>query len=41
VWIDPEHEAIYVLLSNRVHPSRHDQRIRALRQQFHALAAAL
>jgi serine-type D-Ala-D-Ala carboxypeptidase len=41
VWIDPERQAIYVLLSNRVHPNRHDQRIRALRQRFHHLAAAL
>ncbi|MFO7565552.1 MAG: serine hydrolase domain-containing protein [Enhygromyxa sp.] len=41
VWIDPEREAIYVLLSNRVHPSRHDPRIRGLRQRFHALAAGL
>lgn len=39
VWIDPDRAAIYVLLSNRVHPHRHDQRIRALRQRFHALAA--
>ncbi|HVI04354.1 MAG TPA: serine hydrolase, partial [Enhygromyxa sp.] len=41
VWIDAERRAIYVLLSNRVHPSRHDQRIRSLRQHFHALAVAL
>jgi CubicO group peptidase (beta-lactamase class C family) len=41
VWIDPEREAIYILLSNRVHPGRHDQRIRGLRQRFHTLAAAL
>lgn len=41
VWIDPEREAIYVLLSNRVHPHRHDQRIRELRQRFHARAAAI
>jgi CubicO group peptidase (beta-lactamase class C family) len=41
LWIDHEHQAIYILLSNRVHPSRHDQRIRAVRPSFHALAAAL
>jgi CubicO group peptidase (beta-lactamase class C family) len=40
MWIDPERAAIYILLSNRVHPSRHDQRIRSLRQRFHALASA-
>lgn len=41
VWIDPERQAIYVLLSNRVHPHRHDPRIRGLRQQFHAIAATI
>lgn len=39
LWIDPERRAIYVLLSNRVHPNRHDPRIRALRVRFHAIAA--
>ncbi|HLT39067.1 MAG TPA: serine hydrolase domain-containing protein [Enhygromyxa sp.] len=41
VWIDAERQAIYILLSNRVHPSRHDQRIRELRQRFHAIAATI
>lgn len=41
VWIDPERAVIYVLLSNRVHPSRHDQRIRELRRRFHAAASRL
>ena len=39
VWIDPDARAIYVLLTNRVHPTRRDDRIRALRREFHALAA--
>ncbi len=41
VWIDPDVRAIYILLSNRVHPTRSDDRIRALRREFHALAAKL
>lgn len=41
VWCDPDAEAIYVLLTNRVHPTRADQRIRELRREFHAHAAAL
>jgi serine-type D-Ala-D-Ala carboxypeptidase len=47
VWIDPDagpshvtgRGAIELLLSNRVHPSRHDSRIRAIRPRFHTLAA--
>ncbi|REJ84130.1 MAG: beta-N-acetylglucosaminidase [Acidobacteria bacterium] len=35
LWIDPEHELLVVLLTNRVHPSRDDQRIRGLRPAFH------
>jgi serine-type D-Ala-D-Ala carboxypeptidase len=42
VWIDPSpgpgRGAIELLLSNRVHPSRHDSRIRAVRPRFHTLA---
>lgn len=41
VWIDPPARSIYVLLTNRVHPSRADTRIRALRPAFHRLAAKL
>lgn len=41
VWVDPPTQAIYVLLSNRVHPTRNDDRIRALRREFHALAAQI
>ncbi len=41
LWIDPDAEAIYVLLSNRVHPTREGDAIKALRRDFHRLAAAL
>lgn len=40
LWIDPEQPGIYVLLTNRVHPSREDPAgIRALRRAFHAAAS--
>ena len=40
VWIDPMCEGIYVLLTNRVHPSRGDlEDIRGLRRAFHGAAA--
>ncbi len=44
VWIDPAAEGgarIMVLLSNRVHPVRSNDAIKALRQRFHAAAMAL
>lgn len=41
LWIDPKREAIYVLLSNRVHPSRDRSVIRQLRPRFQQLAARL
>jgi CubicO group peptidase (beta-lactamase class C family) len=41
VWIDPDARSIHVLLTNRVHPTRSDDRIRALRREFHTLSAAL
>ncbi len=42
LWIEPGARRIYVLLSNRVYPFRGDAGpIRALRQHFHRLAAAL
>jgi CubicO group peptidase (beta-lactamase class C family) len=34
-WIDPEREVVAVLLTNRVHPSRENMRIRSFRPQFH------
>ena len=41
VWIDPNAESIHVLLTNRVHPTRSDDRIGALRREFHARGAAV
>ena len=41
VWIDPALGAIYVLLSNRVHPRREQPAIAGLRAGFHRLAARL
>lgn len=35
VWIDPRTESIAVFLTNRVHPSRLDDRIRAFRPKLH------
>ncbi len=34
-WIDPEKECIAVLLTNRVHPSRENWKIKAFRPVFH------
>ncbi len=34
-WIDPENDAIVVLLTNRVHPSRSNQKIRQFRPAVH------
>lgn len=41
VWIDPDAQGIYVLLSNRVHPVRTNDAIKTLRPQFHRAAAKL
>lgn len=37
VWIDPLHELEIVLLSNRVHPTRKNERIKAFRPMIHEL----
>jgi CubicO group peptidase (beta-lactamase class C family) len=37
VWIDPLHELEIVLLSNRVHPTRRNERIKAFRPLIHEL----
>jgi serine-type D-Ala-D-Ala carboxypeptidase len=37
VWIDPLHELEIVLLSNRVHPTRKNERIKAFRPLIHEL----
>lgn len=41
LWIDPEGDRIFVLLSNAVHPTRRPEVIRAFRRRFHAAAAKL
>ncbi|TLY26430.1 MAG: beta-lactamase family protein, partial [Nitrospirae bacterium] len=35
VWVDPDHELIVVLLTNRVHPTRKNDKIRAFRPALH------
>ncbi|MBK8173501.1 MAG: beta-lactamase family protein [Sandaracinaceae bacterium] len=35
VWCDPEKDIVVVLLSNRVHPSRANERIKGFRPAFH------
>lgn len=40
-WIDPERDAAVVLLSNRVHPSRDNERIKDFRPRFHDAVWAL
>ena len=39
VWIDPEKSGIAILLTNRVHPSRLDERIKRFRPPIHDLVA--
>lgn len=34
-WIDPQKELVVVLLSNRVHPSRYNEKIKKFRPLFH------
>jgi hypothetical protein len=38
VWIDPEPRRIYVLLTNRVHPSAISVPMQKIRGEFHRLA---
>jgi CubicO group peptidase (beta-lactamase class C family) len=35
LWIDPERELFAILLTNRVHPTRENSKITALRPEFH------
>ncbi len=37
VWIDPEIKTVVVFLTNRIHPSRMDTRIRTIRPKLHEL----
>ncbi|MCS6884232.1 MAG: serine hydrolase domain-containing protein [Acidobacteriota bacterium] len=41
VWIEPRRSRIYILLTNRMHPSRKEFNMNDLRKQFHVLAAKL
>ncbi|MFQ5777947.1 MAG: serine hydrolase, partial [Terriglobia bacterium] len=35
IWIDPEKELFVILLTNRIHPTRTNNKIRALRPRLH------
>ncbi len=37
VWMDPENSAVVVFLTNRIHPSRLDERIKTIRPKVHEL----
>jgi len=41
IWIDPERDAIFVLLTNRIHPEVGEQNFHAVRQRFHRVALRL
>jgi len=41
LWMDPDRELVVVLLTNRVHPSRSNEAIKAFRPALHEAAAAL
>jgi serine-type D-Ala-D-Ala carboxypeptidase len=41
LWIDPDRELIVVLLTNRVHPSRSNERIKRFRPVLHDQVAAI
>ena len=38
VWLDPNHDSIFVLLTNRVHPRVPAQDFQEIRRGFHAAA---
>jgi len=38
IWIDPDNEVVIVLLTNRVHPTRKNNRIYGIRRNFHNYA---
>jgi CubicO group peptidase (beta-lactamase class C family) len=40
LWIDPDRDAVFVLLTNRCHPDYRDINLHPLRRRFHRLAAA-
>jgi CubicO group peptidase (beta-lactamase class C family) len=35
LWCDPENEFVFVMLTNRVNPSRHDPRLPNARAELH------
>lgn len=41
LWISPKRDEVYILLSNRVHPTRDNDAILELRREFHSAAAEL
>ena len=41
LWIDPEAERTYILLTNRVHPRYRPLDMHSVRREFHAIAARL
>jgi CubicO group peptidase (beta-lactamase class C family) len=41
VWLDPASESIFILLTNRVHPTVHEIDFQCVRNEFHQAAAAL
>jgi CubicO group peptidase (beta-lactamase class C family) len=40
LWIDPDQDLYFVLLTNRVHPTRANERIQPVRRAFHEAAVA-
>lgn len=40
IWIDPDNDSFTILLTNRVHPSRLDERIKQIRPEVHNTVAA-
>jgi CubicO group peptidase (beta-lactamase class C family) len=41
LWIDPDRDAILILLTNRIHPEVRDENFHTVRQRFHRAALAL
>ena len=41
VWLDPERDRIFILLSNRIHPTVPAESLHPARQRFHRLALAV
>ena len=38
IWIDPDNDVVIVFLTNRVHPTRKNNRIYGIRRKFHNYA---